>query len=75
MRKSFRMEDKYYRKDTPNDVMKIEFGMDTENYVIVVAAVVIGVIIASKAVKAVRRSSEKRRMKQKLCRHESKMAR
>lgn len=68
MRKSFRMEDSYYRKNSPDDeILKLEFGMDSENYVLVVAGIVLGVLLVCKTVSCFRRSAEKRRMKKRYC--------
>ena len=72
-RKTFRMEDEYFRKNAPDDEkMKFEVAMSAENYVIAVAAVAVGVIVLMKISSCVRRSREKkrieRRMKQKYCR-------
>ena len=68
--KSFTMKDEYYRKDRPNDdLLTVEFGMDSENYVLVIAAVAVGVIILCKAVSCMKKSAEKRRIKQHYCRH------
>ena len=68
--KSFTMKDEYYRKNRPNDdVLKVEFGVDSENYVIVAAAVVVGVLILCKTVSCMKRSAEKRRIKKHYCKH------
>lgn len=69
MRKSIRMEDTFYRKNSPDeDIVKLEFGMEAEHYVIVAAAVALGALVMWKIARAARRSAEKRRIKQKMCR-------
>ena len=73
--KSFRMEDEYYRKNKPEDgVLKVEFGVDGESYVIVTAAVVLGVLVVCKAVSMARRARERSQMKAQMrrrCRHKA----
>ena len=69
MHKSFRMEDCYYRKNSPKDsVVRVEFGMDSEHYVIAAAAALLGIFVVCKAISSAKRSAEKRRMKM-LARH------
>lgn len=64
MRKSFRMEDCYYRKNSPkDDIVRVEFGMDAENYVIIAAAAALGLILVCKAVSAAKHCAEKRHTK------------
>ena len=64
MRKSFKMEDSYYRKDSPKDeLVRVEFGMEAEQYLIVAAAAAAGLILICKAVSAARKCAERRRMK------------
>lgn len=72
MRKSIRMEDTFYRKNSPNeDIVKLEFGMEAEHYVIVAAAVALGALVMWKIARAARRSAEKRRIRKNMCRKES----
>lgn len=64
MHKSFRMEDVYFRKDSPNDeVFRVEFGMDAEQYLIVAAAAALGLVLVCKVVSAAKHSAERKRMK------------
>ena len=64
MHKSFRVEDSFFRKNSPKDeVLHVEFGMDAEQYVIVAAAAAVGILLICKAVSAAKRCAQKRRMK------------
>ena len=70
MRKSFRMEDTYFRKNSPkDDVLRLEFGMDAENYVIIVAGIALGVLVVMKMASVCRSAAMKRRMRKKYCKH------